>query len=149
MDFNVIRIGIVELPNFRVRRFIAAFLAPLFLMAISHCPRAQAADGAAIKAPDGFAVTLFADDDLAHDIHCLTIDSRGRITVAGLGYIKILTDTDADGVADQATLFAEPPPTGVQGMFWHGTPLGPSTCGDRQQDGLAVESPRCHPSQRG
>ncbi len=82
-----------------------------------------AADSPAIKAPAGFAVTLFADDDLAHDIHCLTIDSRGRITVAGLGYIKILADTDADGVADTATMFVEPPATGVQGMFWHGTDL--------------------------
>ena len=82
-----------------------------------------AAERSAIKAPDGFTVTLFADDDLAHDIHCLTIDSRGRITVAGLGYIKILTDTDADGVADTATLFVEPPATGVQGMFWHGNDL--------------------------
>ena len=82
-----------------------------------------AADRAAIKAPDGFVVTLFADDDLSHDIHCLTIDSRGRITVAGLTYIKILTDTDADGIADSAALFVEPPPTGVQGMFWHGNDL--------------------------
>ena len=83
----------------------------------------SAADNSAIKAPDGFVVTLFADDDLAHDIHCMTIDSKGRVTVAGLSYIKILTDTDADGVADSATMFVEPAATGVQGMFWHGTDL--------------------------
>lgn len=77
----------------------------------------------ALKAPEGFDVQLFADDDLAHDIHCMTIDSRGRITVAGNGFIKILIDSDADGVADKAELFAEGPAIGVQGMYWHGSDL--------------------------
>lgn len=76
-----------------------------------------------LKAPEGFDVTLFADDELAHDVHCLTIDSRGRITVAGNGFIKRLIDSDADGVADQAQLFAEGPAIGVQGMYWHGSDL--------------------------
>lgn len=77
----------------------------------------------ALKAPAGFDVQLFADDELAHDIHCLTIDSRGRITVAGNGFIKLLIDSDADGVADKAELFAEGPAIGVQGMYWHGSDL--------------------------
>ncbi len=77
----------------------------------------------ALKVPAGFDVQLFADDDLAHDIHCLTIDSRGRITVAGNGFIKLLIDSDADGVADKAELFAEGPAIGVQGMYWHGSDL--------------------------
>ena len=76
-----------------------------------------------LKAPAGFDVKLFADDELAHDIHCMTIDSRGRITVAGNGYIKRLIDSDGDGVADQAELFAEGPAIGVQGMYWHGSDL--------------------------
>lgn len=76
-----------------------------------------------LKAPDGFDVQLFADDDLAHDVHCMTIDSRGRITVAGNSFIKLLIDSDADGVADKAELFAEGPAIGVQGMYWHGPDL--------------------------
>ena len=28
-----------------------------------------------IKVPDGFHVELYADDDLAHDVHSMTIDS--------------------------------------------------------------------------
>ncbi len=76
-----------------------------------------------LKAPDGFKVSLFADDDLAHDIHCMTIDTRGRITVAGNGFIKILIDSDGDGVADKAEQFAEGPAIGVQGMCWHGSDL--------------------------
>ena len=31
--------------------------------------------------PDGFNVSLYADDELAHDIHCMTVDSLGRIVV--------------------------------------------------------------------
>lgn len=77
----------------------------------------------ALKAPAGFNVALFADDDLAHDVHCMTIDSRGRITVAGNGFIKRLIDSDSDGVADKAELFAEGPAIGVQGMYWHGSDL--------------------------
>ena len=77
----------------------------------------------ALKVPVGFDVRLFADDELAHDVHCLTIDSRGRITVAGNGFIKLLIDTDADGVADKAEIFAEGPAIGVQGMYWHGSDL--------------------------
>ncbi|MFM9960520.1 MAG: PVC-type heme-binding CxxCH protein [Planctomycetaceae bacterium] len=97
---------------------------PVFILALiavfgATLPAAEPA----LKAPDGFRVSLFADDDLAHDIHCLTIDSRGRITVAGNGFIKHLIDTDGDGVADKSELFAEGPAVGVQGMCWHGTDL--------------------------
>ena len=82
-----------------------------------------AADKPTLKVPPGFEVVLFADDDLAHDIQCLTVDARGRITVAGNGEIKFLIDTDGDGIADRAELFATGPSSGVQGMYWHGPEL--------------------------
>jgi hypothetical protein len=53
-----------------------------------------------VKVPEGFEVTEFAGDDLAHDIYSMTIDTKGRIVVAGAGYIKILLDNDGDGKAD-------------------------------------------------
>ena len=31
-----------------------------------------------IQVPDGFVVTRFASDDLAHDIYSMTIDARGK-----------------------------------------------------------------------
>lgn len=93
----------------------------LFLVSASNI-NLFAADSA-LKAPAGFDVRLFADDDLAHDIHSMTIDSRGQITVAGNGFIKILIDSDADGIADKSKLFAEGPTVGVQGMYWHGADL--------------------------
>ena len=44
----------------------------------------------------GFEVTLFADDDLAHDIFSLTIDSLGRVVVSGPGYVRIMLDRDGE-----------------------------------------------------
>ncbi len=80
-------------------------------------------EAAGLRAPKGFQASLFADDDLAHDIHCLSIDSHGQIVVAGNGYIRCLIDNDGDGKADSSVLFAEAPASGVQGMFWHGSDL--------------------------
>lgn len=76
-----------------------------------------------IRAPDGFQVSLYADDSLAHDIFSMTFDSRGRVVVAGKGYVKILHDTDKDGRADKATLFSEIPKSGAHGMAFLGNDL--------------------------
>ncbi len=76
-----------------------------------------------IKVPDGFHVELYADDDLAHDVHSMTIDSKGRVVVSGLGYIRILVDSDNDGRADAFKQFADKPDTGSQGMFFLGSSL--------------------------
>jgi putative heme-binding domain-containing protein len=75
------------------------------------------------KVPPGFEVTLYADDSLAHDIYTLTIDSHGRVVVAGRGYIKILHDDNGDGFADRSTLFANFPKTGARGLYFDGNDL--------------------------
>jgi len=67
-------------------------------------------------APEGFEVTRYASDELAHDIYCLTVDSLGRVVVSGPGYVKILIDRDGDGVADEAKTFVNGPASGAQGM---------------------------------
>ncbi len=77
----------------------------------------------AIAVPDGFHVEHYADDDLAHDIHCLTIDSQGRIVVAGPGYVRILIDADNDGLADSFKTFSDAPKSGAQGMYFIGPHL--------------------------
>ena len=87
---------------------------------------ASAADESAalgIQAPEGFEVSLFAGDDLAHDIFSMTIDSKGRIVVAGAGYVKILHDDNKDGKADRATLFSSKPASGAHGMVFVGNDL--------------------------
>lgn len=76
-----------------------------------------------LQVPDGFAVSLFAGDELAHDIYSMTIDSQGRVVVSGRGYVKILHDDDQDGRADRATLFSSVPKTGCHGMFFDGPHL--------------------------
>lgn len=83
---------------------------------------ARSAEELGVRAPEGFTVTLFADDDLAHDIHALTIDARGRVVVSGPGYVKVLIDADRDGRADRAEVFAEPQ-AGAQGMYFHGSDM--------------------------
>jgi len=76
-----------------------------------------------IRVPEGFEVTRYADDALAHDIYSMTIDAKGRVVVAGAGYVKILHDDDQDGRADRATLFSELPKSGAHGMVFDGPDL--------------------------
>ncbi|MCA9073507.1 MAG: HEAT repeat domain-containing protein [Planctomycetaceae bacterium] len=76
-----------------------------------------------VEGPPGFDVTLFADDDLAHDIFSLTTDSFGRVAVSGPGYVRLLVDTDGDGRADEAKQYADGPQTGAQGMSFYGRDL--------------------------
>ncbi|MCG3198609.1 MAG: c-type cytochrome [Candidatus Omnitrophica bacterium] len=75
------------------------------------------------RVPEGFAVTEFADQTLADDIFCMTIDPKGRLVAAGRGYIRILADDDQDGRADRAIPFAEESSDGAQGLFWDGDSL--------------------------
>src|SRR5437879_12101533 len=60
-----------------------------------------------LRLAPGFRVTLYSDSDLANDIYAMTLDSRGRVVVTSPGWIRILEDTDGDGKADMATVFAE------------------------------------------
>ena len=80
-------------------------------------PLLAAGDDLGFEVPDGFEVSLYADDSLAHDIFSLTINSRGQVVVAGPGYVKILHDDNGDGRADRATLFSPLPAHGAQGMY--------------------------------
>lgn len=69
-----------------------------------------------LSVPEGFQISRFADGSLATDITSMTIDSQGRVVVSGPGYIKILRDTDQDGIADRASLFSELPKSGAFGL---------------------------------
>jgi putative heme-binding domain-containing protein len=73
--------------------------------------------------PPGFIVTEFAGDHLAHDIYTMTIDARGRIFVAGRGYIRQLIDDDGDGKADRALDVADHPKDGAMGLLVEGDTL--------------------------
>ncbi len=98
-------------------------LAALLVCVIVPVRLAQAQEFEGIRVPDGFRVTRYADDELAHDIFSLTLDSEGRVVVSGPGYIRTLIDTDGDGRADRFEQFSDKPASGAQGMFFHGRRL--------------------------
>src|SRR4051794_30801106 len=85
-----------------------------------HCLKAEEIG---VRVPEGFEVTEFAGSDLVHDIYSMSIDSKGRVVVAGPGYVKILVDNDGDGKADEAKLFSEFPKSGGHGMYFNGRSL--------------------------
>jgi putative membrane-bound dehydrogenase-like protein len=76
-----------------------------------------------LRVPSGFEVVEFADDKLATDIYCLTVDPRGRVLVSGRGYLRFLLDDDHDGRADRAVEFANGPKDGAMGLLWEGKSL--------------------------
>ncbi len=84
---------------------------------------ARAAEAVGVRVPEGFEATLYADDDLAHDIFSMTLDAQGRVVVASRGYVRILIDNDGDGVADSFKQFADAPRSGAQGMCFDGADL--------------------------
>lgn len=74
------------------------------------------------RVPEGFEITQFAGDNLTHDTWAMTISEDGKVAVSGPGYIKVLLDTDKDGVADQAEVVfnrAHNP----HGLLWSGNDL--------------------------
>ncbi|HZZ77218.1 MAG TPA: c-type cytochrome [Gemmataceae bacterium] len=97
---------------------LPSFVSTFIVLALTPITQAQA-----LKAPPGFEVVEFADGKLANDIQVMTIDPKGRIVVAGRGYIRILVDDDGDGRADRALDFAATPKDGAMGMLWEGDTL--------------------------
>ncbi len=93
------------------------FLVVLFSSAVIISP-AWTQQKPALKLPPGFTVTPFADSKLANDIYCLTIDPKGRVVVAGRGYIRILVDDNNDQKADRSIQFADSPKDGAMGLLW-------------------------------
>ena len=100
------------------------FFAFAAVCAVGLAVAAEDADPAlGLQAPEGFQVATFATDDWATNVSAMTVDPRGRVVVAGPGYIKILHDDDADGRADRASLFADFPRSSAHGLCFD--PTGP------------------------
>ena len=99
--------------------------------------------GLGLRVPPGFAVTEVADSALANDIYRMTLDPRGRVVVAGRGYIRTLIDDDGDGRADRSVEFVDGPRDGAMGLLWEGDTLYVTGDGglrryrDRDGDGRA------------
>ncbi|RBP37651.1 putative heme-binding domain-containing protein [Roseimicrobium gellanilyticum] len=130
---------------------------PLLLVGIlggsllAEQPSPKMVEQGGFRLPEDFECRLYADDDLAHDISCMTFDSQGRVVVSGPGYIKTLM-TDPAAPADapkakQAVLFSEVPKSGAQGLCFVGNDLYASGDGavwkftDANGDGAADGPP--------
>jgi putative membrane-bound dehydrogenase-like protein len=86
-----------------------------------------------LRVPDGFEVSLFASEPMITNPSAIDIDTHGRVWVAEIQWyrarakqppadkIKVLEDTDGDGVADKMTVFAE-------GLF---APMSVCVAGDK------------------
>ncbi|MFN0195975.1 MAG: PVC-type heme-binding CxxCH protein [Planctomycetaceae bacterium] len=100
-----------------------------------------------LKVPDGFQISLFADETLAHDVYSMTIDAAGRVVISGRGYVHTLLDNDGDGRADAVKEFVKGPQTGAQGMYFDGGDLicsgdaGVIRYRDKNGDGIADGAP--------
>ncbi|MES2790622.1 MAG: PVC-type heme-binding CxxCH protein [Planctomycetota bacterium] len=95
----------------------------LGMAAVTAATPVQAQQALGVTVPEGFQVDLYADDDLAHDIYSLTVDARGRVVVAGKGYVRILIDEDGDGKAEKYHQYSDIPANGAMGMFFLGSDL--------------------------
>jgi putative membrane-bound dehydrogenase-like protein len=93
----------------------------LVLFLHSNAPAQSPPQG--LRVPEGFEVTEFADNTLANDIYCLTLDPKGRVVVSGRGYIRLLLDENGDGRAERALDFAAAPKDGAMGLFWENDTL--------------------------
>ncbi|MEZ6055861.1 MAG: c-type cytochrome [Planctomycetaceae bacterium] len=102
---------------------LAILTAGLTATTALHAADSVDAANIGVQVPEGFEVTLYADDELAHDIYSMTVDARGRVVVSGAGYVRILIDADGDGRAESFQQFADGPKTGAQGMYFFGRDL--------------------------
>ncbi|MDG1874494.1 MAG: hypothetical protein P8J27_11325, partial [Mariniblastus sp.] len=76
-----------------------------------------------INVPRGFAVRKVAGDAVASNIYCMAVSPHGDVFVSGPGYIRVLIDSNNDGVFDNSRLFASAPKSGAQGMCFDGDSL--------------------------
>src|SRR5262245_53310346 len=72
-----------------------------------------------LRVPDDMEVCLFASEPMITNPSAIDVDTRGRVWVAEIQWyrasakqppadkIKVLEDTDGDGIADKMTVFAE------------------------------------------
>lgn len=99
---------------------------PLFMllcMIVLSVPQSVRAAEVPLELPPGFRATLFAADNIAPSVQCMTTDSQGRIVVSGPGYIHTLIDADHDGIAESFEVFANGPASGAQGLCFDGSKL--------------------------
>lgn len=97
--------------------------------------------------PDGFVVSRVADDALAHDCFCMTLDGQGRPVISGPGYLRTLVDDNSDGTFDRAIEWTKSIKAGAQGLWFEKNTLYHVSDGglwksqDTNSDSVADQNP--------
>lgn len=132
--------------GFGKTRFNIYLRCMILISCMSPCVgAAQSVSG--IKVPVGFEIVKAAGDELATNIYCLAVSPQGETFVSGPGYIKVLVDSDGDGVFDVARPFSDRPQSGAQGICFDGADLlctgdgGLWRFSDADGDGVADGTP--------
>ena len=119
--------------NRLARAVIAVALGALFMCAQAAAQKPPAEELATLQAASEMEVSLFASEPLITNPAAIDVDTHGRVWVAEIQFyrggakqppadkIKVLEDTDGDGVADKATVFAD-------GLF---APMSVCVAGDK------------------
>ncbi|MDA7908865.1 hypothetical protein N9B68_00065 [bacterium] len=134
-----------------MKRFLLLAAALCLFHSLDEGPRgnllfAQGADG--IEVQSGYKITRVATDKIASNIFCMAVDPDGRVFVSGPGYIKVLVDSDGDGVFENSTLFSDRLKSGAQGMAFDRAELlctgdgGVWKFSDVDRDGVADGPPK-------
>ncbi|VTS04180.1 DUF7133 domain-containing protein [Tuwongella immobilis] len=86
-----------------------------FLVLLSAATASAGVDG--LRVPTGFTIEQVATDAQATDITCMTCDPKGRVIVAGRGYLRRLHDTNRDGIYDRVEDLQTPFLDGAMGLL--------------------------------
>src|SRR4026208_348133 len=104
-----------------LRRLTRVLLA-LFLFSSSASADLVSIPALGVRIQRGFRILPYAGPELANDIYSMTLDAAGNVVVSSQGYIKVLHDTNGDGLPDTATMFA-PTAKGAMGLCVDGVDL--------------------------
>ena len=105
----------------RIRKIFALSLLTIVVAAAApaQAQNSPEAELKTLKVPAGFRVGLFASEPMITNPSAIDVDTKGRVWVAEIQFyrraaktppadqIKVLEETDGDGRADKATVFAE------------------------------------------
>lgn len=89
---------------------IAALIACTQLL----CNTSTIAEELPFSVPNGFVVERVADDQIAHDCFCMTLDAQGRPVISGPGYIRTLIDRDNNGTYESSIDWTTTKPNSIQ-----------------------------------
>jgi putative heme-binding domain-containing protein len=129
-------------------KFLKIWLLVVVVLLPAKCPAAPTSlvdvPAFGLRIPRYFRISVYANDNLVHDVRAMTVNARGQLVVSGPGYIKVLKEDarseklrasqdlygyvhvlwngDSKAVAESSVLFAQPT-NGADALYADGTYL--------------------------